>query len=116
MWINKSNIKKTKHQKQLDFQSLLNAPKQKANMDYKRRYNYYERNWLLTFGTKIREVSYCFECRSEQCCNNLHLERKIVLNPIIRVPRKNVSKLRWKQFMVEVKKFHQHRYWWLNGY
>lgn len=114
MWLQKTKVKKPKHQ--LEFQALLNAPNRKASVDYRRRENYYERGWHLSFGTKIKEVAFCFICKHEQCCNNEHADRRIVLNPIIRVPRKTASNTRWKQFMVEVKKFHKHIYGWLNGY
>lgn len=72
----------------------------------KRRSKYWERNHEYSWCTRIRTPLFCFECKSRECSNPTH--NKIELHPIIRVPRKTASKLRWKQFYIELKRIHGH--------
>lgn len=47
-------------------------------------------------GNKIYEHKFCMNCWSKECSNMEH--NHIELHPIVRIPKKNASKKKWKTF------------------
>lgn len=53
-------------------------------------------------GNKIHEHKFCPKCNSMVCSNNMHMhiiQHIIELHPMLRMPKKNANKKRWKQFL-----------------
>lgn len=48
------------------------------------------------FGPIIYEHKFCTQCNSKECSDKSH--NHIELHPIIRIPKKNASKKKWKIF------------------
>ena len=76
----------------------------KLFLDRRRRNHYMERDFTMSFGQKIRKPEFCLQCNSQEC-NDLQHER-IILNTIIRIPKKKASKKKWNTFFELIKKFH----------
>ena len=54
-------------------------------------------------GNSIYEHEFCLECRSKECSNLSHT--RLELHPIVRIPKKNASKKKWKTFIELVMNF-----------
>ena len=96
-------LKKLKPRHDSEFRRLLRAPLVKKGKIERRKDAYYRRNFILSFGIKLRPSHFCYNCKTNQCHTPGH---KIVeMNPIVRIPRQTASKTRWKQFFIELHKF-----------
>jgi len=54
-------------------------------------------------GNNIFEHKFCVDCRSKECSNKIH--NHIELHPIIRIPKQNANKKKWKIFFDLVESF-----------
>lgn len=76
--------------------------KKKSNLE--RYSDYMERDFTMSFGQKIRKPEFCLQCKSQECNNLQH--KRIVLNTIIRIPKKRANKKEWGIFFELIKRFH----------
>ena len=88
---------------QADFHYLMNAPARKSASAFRRRDNYCERDFHISFGSTIKEQMFCMDCRKCECNNTSHDHR--ILHSILRVPKQTAGKVKWKQFFAELNKF-----------
>jgi hypothetical protein len=68
-------------------------------MDLERQWKYEERDERKAgphFYNKIFEHKFCLNCWSKECADKSH--QHIELHPIVRIPKKNASKKKWKEF------------------
>lgn len=55
-------------------------------------------------GNKIYEHKFCTICNSNVCANKTHLNNHVELHPMVRIPKKNANKKRWKLFLNLIEK------------
>ena len=101
-YTNEQYVYKYKPKHKSEFSKLMNAPSVKRRQDVKRKDNYYERNFLI-FGNKIKPRYFCLDCKTNQCRNFTH--NQIEISPFMRIPKQTASKMRWKEFFVELNKY-----------
>jgi hypothetical protein len=93
-----------KNEKQIQFKSLIDAPKKASFKKQQRIDRYKDRLFDMSFSSSISKPLFCTECKSLTCNNSEHPH--IELHPIVRIPRKNASKQRWKEFENAFRKYH----------
>lgn len=75
-------------------------------MDIQRQWKYEARDDYEAgphFGNKIYEHKFCLDCRSKECSNLTH--NQIELHPIIRIPKQQANKKKWRKFFELVEYF-----------
>ncbi len=79
----------------------------KNSIDWERQSKYEVRDdhhgFYNGIGNGIYEHDFCVDCRSKECSDKSH--NHIELHPIIRIPKKNAHKKKWKQFFELVEYF-----------
>jgi hypothetical protein len=72
-------------------------------VNYDRRGKYSERDFHMSFSSRNHNTIFCLDCKATQCCNTTH--NRIYLHPILRVPKRTASKVKWARFYKEMNKF-----------